>query len=101
MANTYAGRATLVVGEREWSVTVQLHKREDTPAGLSEGLTDWGGRVLGLDSVAASDAMDAGSLVLRLPNGREGQVMVRDATVHSGDWTVVDVVSAGADSPPF
>ena len=93
MADTYAGPATMVVGDREWKLgTVHLRKR------LLGGLESWTGEVPVIDAAAAQEANAAGSFTLRLPGGREGQADW-GASSRSGGSTLG--VFVGAGPPPF
>jgi hypothetical protein len=86
---SYSGPATIVSPGGEIEVTVDLHSKPDPDGGLTwGGLVDRGNRgELG----AAVNGMSAYGLVLRFPDGREGNFVPSPRTT----WSLFSVGVSG------
>lgn len=89
MATEYHGEATVIVSDREHIVHARLV--QDTPP---EGLPSWRG-VLRSDEVVWFDLLGA-SLTIRLPDGREGTVIVSSHAIPS-----TSAQATGSGAAPF
>jgi hypothetical protein len=86
--NRYRGSATLITGDgTQYAAEVALWVE-----GEPDGLRQW----LGTASIPNFDLTQLGAIVLRLPNGREGNALLVTATSDSDQ-----VELRGVGKPPF
>jgi Domain of unknown function (DUF4873) len=83
---TYNGPATIVSTAGEIEVTVDLYSKPDPDGGLT-----WGGLVDRGELGAAVNGMSAYGLVLRFPDGREGNFVPSPRTT----WSLFSVGVSG------
>lgn len=102
LMRTYRGGATVIVGEAEFDVVVELRSKTDrgmvrTMGGSSPvtGLTSWGGTLETDDEGAAWEILNGGVVRIRLPDSSEGEFMVSGGTLGES------LRITGSGNPPF
>lgn len=93
MANHYEGYAVLVADGLEFDVAASLSTQ-----GGSSGLRSWDGQVQAGREGAGWEVFNAGSATLRMPDGREGSIIVTYVDPISGAGSML---VQGSGAPPF
>lgn len=94
--STYQGPAVVAINGKDIPVTVNLRSNE------TNGRETWGGAIRAVGDNGLTDLLNAGQAPLRMPDGREGSIILRSSGVGAADGSAtLAIIFVGSGDAPF